>query len=64
MEVFAIKSKILARLKLPTYQLLVDISRCQKVAGTMQALLGGEEIYHYHTKVRGLKGLVLYKHCL
>ena len=25
--------------------------RCQKVAGTMQALMGGDEIYHYHTKV-------------
>ena len=26
-------------------------SRCQKVAGTMQALLGGDEIYHYHSKL-------------
>jgi len=27
------------------------VARCQKVAGTMQALLGGEEIYHYHSKL-------------
>ena len=25
--------------------------RSQKVAGTMQTLLGGDEIYHYHSKV-------------
>ena len=25
--------------------------RSQKVAGTMQALLGGDEIYHYHSKL-------------
>jgi hypothetical protein len=25
--------------------------RSQKVAGTMQALLGGDEMYHYHSKV-------------
>ena len=29
----------------------IHFSRCQKVAGTMQALLGGEEIYHYHSKL-------------
>ena len=30
------------------------VSRSQKVAGTMQALLGGDEIYHYHSKlIRG-----------
>lgn len=27
------------------------MARCQKVAGTMQALMGGDEIYHYHTKL-------------
>ena len=27
------------------------IYRSQKIAGTTQALLGGEEIYHYSTKV-------------
>ena len=27
------------------------VSRSQKVAGTMQALLGGDEIYHYHSKL-------------
>ena len=25
--------------------------RSQKIAGTMQTLMGGEEIYHYHSKV-------------
>ena len=27
------------------------LCRCRKVAGTMQALLGGDEIYHYHSKL-------------
>lgn len=27
------------------------LTRSQKVAGTMQALLGGDEIYHYHSKL-------------
>jgi len=27
------------------------VARCRKVAGTMQALLGGDEIYHYHSKL-------------
>ena len=27
------------------------ISRSEKIAGTMEALLGGEEIYHYHAKL-------------
>ncbi len=29
------------------------VARCRKVAGTIQELMGGDEIYHYHTKVRG-----------
>jgi len=27
------------------------ISRTDKIAGTMETLLGGEEVYHYHTKL-------------
>jgi len=27
------------------------VARCEKVAGTMQELLGGQEIYHYHSKL-------------
>ena len=27
------------------------LTRSQKVSGTMQALLGGDEIYHYHSKL-------------
>jgi len=27
------------------------LARSQKVAGTMQALMGGDELYHYHTKL-------------
>jgi len=25
--------------------------KCVEVAGTMEALLGGEEVYHYHSKL-------------
>ena len=31
--------------------LIFSNERSQKVAGTMQALLGGDEIYHYHSKL-------------
>ena len=27
------------------------VARSQKIAGTMQILMGGDEIYHYHSKV-------------
>ena len=27
------------------------VSRSEKVAGTMEQLLGGGEVYHYHTKL-------------
>jgi hypothetical protein len=30
---------------------LGTMARTRKVAGTMQDLLGGDEIYHYHSKV-------------
>ena len=36
---------------------LPPFSRSQKVAGTMQALLGGDEVYHYHSKVNTFSNL-------
>ena len=29
----------------------IRVFRSQKVAGTMQALMGGHEVYHYHSKL-------------
>ena len=27
------------------------VARSQKIAGTAQELMGGDEVYHYHSKV-------------
>ena len=35
----------------------MHINRINKVAGTMEQLMGGDEIYHYHSKVRQEKQL-------
>ena len=39
------------KLRILNENILVSLFRSQKVAGTMQQLLGGDEIYHYHSKV-------------
>ena len=41
---------------------LLFLYRCRKVAGTMQALLGGDEIYHYHSKLMMKVTIVIVHH--
>lgn len=42
-----------------THNLFIVLYRCRKVFGTMQALMGGDEIYHYHSKVSNLRKYAL-----